>query len=72
MTKFVMKALIRAGSIFVSILLLKIALDGLFANEEFWVRLIYLAIVFLGIPLIFVLSNVVANLIDDSNKGTKQ
>ena len=72
MVKFAVRALLRAGSVFISIILLKIALDGFIASEEAWVRIIYLAIVLLGIPLIFILTNVVANLIVDRNKRMKQ
>ena len=69
MAKFVAKALLRTGSIFFSILLLKLAVDGFLGNEDLWVKIIYLAIVLLGIPLIFILTNVLANLIGYGNKG---
>ena len=71
MMKFVFKAMIRAGSVFCSIVLLKIALDGFKAHDDIVSKIIYIAIVILGVPLIFVLTNVVANLIGRTKENDR-
>lgn len=72
MTEFLIKAILRVISILISIGLLKISLGELLSNDQIWVRIIYLVIALIGIPLIFILTNVVANLIKYSNKGEKK
>jgi hypothetical protein len=68
MTKFVVKALLRAGSIFFPILLLKLALDSYPTDASVAVKFVYGLVVCFGIPLIFFLINVIANLISYDNK----
>ncbi len=68
MTEFLMKIILRVFSILGSIILLKIALEGIITYDALWIRIIYVAIIILGIPLIFLLTNVIANLIKYGNK----
>lgn len=72
MTILMIKTLLRAGSVFASIFILKFSLDGFKAYEEIWIKIIFVLLVILGIPLIFILTNIIANLIVFRNKKEKQ
>jgi hypothetical protein len=72
MTGLIIKTILRVSSILSSIVLLKVSIHVIVASTEPWIRIIYFTVTLLGIPLIFIITNIVANQIKFGNRGRKK